>query len=248
MARWTPSSRAQRRRRRRPRAGAPNAPRRWRALTPGSARRWAATSASASTPTRSTVRCRLRRRAALSQWRPGLDLVVLGDCNPDLVLADPELEPTFGQAERLIDDAQLTIGGSGAIMACAAARLGLRTALVAVVGEDLFGRFMVQALGERGVDTSAIVVDRSLRTGLTVILAGTDDRAILTYPGAIAALTAGQVGSASGPHAPRPRRLILSSGCARARARRRARHRAARRGDARRSIRTGTRQGDGTAG
>jgi sugar/nucleoside kinase (ribokinase family) len=122
-----------------------------------------------------------------------VDLVVLGDCNPDLVLADPELEPAFGQAERLVDNAELTIGGSGAIMACAAARLGLRTALVAVVGDDLFGRFMVQALGERGVDTSAIVVDPSLRTGLTVILARPDDRAILTYPGAIAALTADRV-------------------------------------------------------
>lgn len=124
------------------------------------------------------------------------DLVVLGDCNPDLVLADPELEPAFGQAERLVDDAELTVGGSGAIMACAAARLGLRTALIAVVGEDLFGRFMVQALGERGVDTSAIVVDSSLRTGLTVILARQDDRAILTYPGAIAALTAERVDGA----------------------------------------------------
>jgi len=122
-----------------------------------------------------------------------LDLLILGDCNPDLVLADPDLEPAFGQVERLVADAQLTIGGSGAIMACAAARLGLRTAIAAVVGDDLFGRFMIDALDDRGVDTSAIVVDSALRTGLTVILARPADRAILTYAGAITALSAERV-------------------------------------------------------
>ena len=63
------------------------------------------------------------------------------------------------------DAFDLTIGGSGAIAACAAARLGLRTALAAVVGDDLFGRFMVAALAERGVNTEAIVVDPHARTG-----------------------------------------------------------------------------------
>jgi sugar/nucleoside kinase (ribokinase family) len=122
-----------------------------------------------------------------------LDLLVLGDVNPDLILADTELEVAFGQAETLVQDAALTIGGSGAIMACAAARLGLRTAIAAVVGDDLFGEFMLRALSERGVDTSGVVVDSALRTGLTVILARPGDRAILTFPGTIAAMTADQV-------------------------------------------------------
>jgi sugar/nucleoside kinase (ribokinase family) len=117
-----------------------------------------------------------------------LDLLVLGDINPDLVLADPDLEVAFGQAETLVDEATMTIGGSGAIMACAAARLGLRTAIAGVVGDDLFGRFMVDALTARGVNVSGVIVDATARTGLTVVLARPDDRAILTFPGAIAAL------------------------------------------------------------
>ncbi|MHB8241654.1 MAG: carbohydrate kinase family protein [Solirubrobacteraceae bacterium] len=125
-----------------------------------------------------------------------LDLLVLGDCNPDLVLADPELVPQFGQAERLVERAELTIGGSGAIMACGAARLGLRTALAAVSGDDLFGRFMAEALTERGVQTGGIVVDSELQTGITVILARPDDRAILTFPGAIAELRCSMVDGA----------------------------------------------------
>jgi sugar/nucleoside kinase (ribokinase family) len=122
-----------------------------------------------------------------------LDLLVLGDVNPDLVLADAELDVAFGQAERLVSKAELTIGGSGAIMACAAARLGLRTAIAAVVGDDLFGRFMIDSLRERGVDTSGVVVDAGLRTGVTVVLARPDDRAIITFPGAIAEMTVERV-------------------------------------------------------
>jgi sugar/nucleoside kinase (ribokinase family) len=52
---------------------------------------------------------------------------------------------------------------------------------------------MVRALGDRGVETGGLVIDPGARTGLSVILARDQDRAILTFPGAIAALEAGLV-------------------------------------------------------
>lgn len=52
---------------------------------------------------------------------------------------------------------------------------------------------MLDALQERGVDTSGVIVDTTLRTGVTVVLARAEDRAILTFPGAIAAMTAGHL-------------------------------------------------------
>jgi sugar/nucleoside kinase (ribokinase family) len=125
-----------------------------------------------------------------------IDLLVLGDCNPDLVLTGENVDPAFGQVERLVDGAELTIGGSAGIMACGAARLGLKTAFVGVVGDDLFGRFMIDALNGRGVDTQGIVVDPGSRTGLTVVLSRPGDRAILTFPGTIGALSVDQVDSA----------------------------------------------------
>jgi sugar/nucleoside kinase (ribokinase family) len=135
---------------------------------------------------------------------PDFDLLVLGDCNPDLVLRG-DVEPAFGQVERLVDSADMVVGGSGAIVACGAARLGLRTAFAGVVGDDVFGHFMVDALGERGVDTSGIVISTGERTGLTVVLARDGDRALLTFPGAIASLRAeavdgGLLGSARHVH------------------------------------------------
>lgn len=122
------------------------------------------------------------------------DLLVIGEINPDLILRGGDVEPAFGQAEKLVESATLTVGASSVIMACGAARLGLRVAFCGVVGDDLFGRFMLDAMRERGIDTTACRVDPALQTGFSVILARDDgDRAILTYPGSIAAQSAADI-------------------------------------------------------
>lgn len=121
------------------------------------------------------------------------DLLVVGDANPDVVLTGVSRPVEFGQRERLVDGAALTVGGSGAITACGAARLGLRTAFVGRVGDDPAGRYMLSALAERGVDVSGCVVDPSTPTALTVVLADGEDRAILTFPGCLPLLSARDV-------------------------------------------------------
>jgi sugar/nucleoside kinase (ribokinase family) len=121
------------------------------------------------------------------------DLLVIGEINPDLILRGRDVMPAFDQVEKLVDEATLTIGSSSVILACGAARLGLRTAFAGIVGDDHFGRFMLAAMAARGIDTSACLVDPTQATGLSVILARPGDRAILTFPGAIPALRAEQV-------------------------------------------------------
>jgi sugar/nucleoside kinase (ribokinase family) len=120
------------------------------------------------------------------------DILVAGEINPDLILSG-EVEPEFGQVEKLVDSATLTIGSSSAIFACGAARLGLHVAFVGVCGNDTFGRYMLTEMAARGVDTSAVIIRPSGQTGLSVILDRKVDRAILTHPGLIPALTAGDV-------------------------------------------------------
>jgi sugar/nucleoside kinase (ribokinase family) len=118
-----------------------------------------------------------------------LDLLVVGDANPDVIVAAPDLEPRFGQAEQLVDSATLVVGGSGAITAMGAARLGLRVGLCAVVGNDDLGRLMTVKLADAGVDLDRLVVDAHRPTGMSVILNRGDDRAVLTASGTISALT-----------------------------------------------------------
>ena len=116
------------------------------------------------------------------------DLLVVGEINPDLILRGGDLTPVFGQAEKLVDNAALTIGSSSVMVACGAARLGLHTAFIGVVGDDVFGHFMLDAMRAREVDTAGCRVDPSVQTGFSVILSQPADRAILTFPGSIAAL------------------------------------------------------------
>ena len=125
--------------------------------------------------------------------RAGVDLVVVGDANPDVLVIGDDVTPEFGQKEKLVRSGILTLGGSAAITAVAAARLGLSVALVAAVGPDAAGEFMRGELARAGVDTSWLAVRAAAPTGLTVVLTGGTDRAILTAAGAIGSLTASDV-------------------------------------------------------
>ena len=122
--------------------------------------------------------------------------MVLGDCNPDVLVLGDDVTPAFGQQEKLVASMSLVIGGSAAITAVAAARLGLRVALVAAVGADPAGRFMLDQLASEGVDTGAVAVRADAPTGMTVALSRGGDRAILTALGAVASLTASDVPAA----------------------------------------------------
>ncbi|GEK87938.1 carbohydrate kinase family protein [Microbacterium aerolatum] len=118
-------------------------------------------------------------------------VLVAGDANLDLVLRG-DVVPRFGQAEQLLDSADLVLGSSAGICAAGLARLGVDTALVARIGSDVFGGRTRELLEEAGVDTSAVrVVDDP--TGVSVILSAPEDRAILTLTGALAGILADEV-------------------------------------------------------
>jgi sugar/nucleoside kinase (ribokinase family) len=121
------------------------------------------------------------------------DLLVVGDCNPDVLVLGDDVTPAFGQQERLVSRISLLVGGSGSITAVAAARLGLRVALVAAIGTDAAGEFMTSQLAGAGVDVSALVLRPGLPTPMTVVLSRGTDRAILTAPGAMPTLATADV-------------------------------------------------------
>jgi sugar/nucleoside kinase (ribokinase family) len=123
---------------------------------------------------------------------PNFDILVAGEINPDLILTG-NVTPEFGQVEKVVDSAALTIGSSSAIFACGAARLGLRVAFIGVCGDDVFGRFMLEEMGGRGVDVSNVIVRQDGQTGLSMILNRDSDRAILTHLGLICALRASDI-------------------------------------------------------
>lgn len=73
-------------------------------------------------------------------------------------------------------------GGAPANVAVGLARLGVPSAMIAKVGADGFGRFLVQSLADAGVDTALVRLDPAGRTPVAFVsLAEDGDREFLFY-------------------------------------------------------------------
>ncbi len=116
------------------------------------------------------------------------DLLVVGELNPDLILKG-NVDPEFGQVEKLVDDFTVAPGGSSSIFAASAAKMGLKVLYASRVGDDIFGHYMIDALQAIGIDTRYVRVDPEIKTGATVILSRGQDRAMLTYLGSLSVIS-----------------------------------------------------------
>ena len=112
------------------------------------------------------------------------DILVIGELNVDLILNRLESFPETGK-EKLADEMVLTLGSSAAIFASNLSSLGTRVSFIAKTGNDVFGRFCIEQLEEKGVDTSMLIQADNLKTGATVILNYGEDRAMITHQGAM---------------------------------------------------------------
>lgn len=115
-------------------------------------------------------------------------LLVVGDLNADLILTGLSGHPRYGR-EVLVNGCSMTLGGSGAIFACGAARLGRRVKFVGKIGEDTTGDFVLKLLRDRGVDVSGVKRDAKTGTGIAVAFTETGDRALVSYLGTVATTT-----------------------------------------------------------
>jgi sugar/nucleoside kinase (ribokinase family) len=120
--------------------------------------------------------------------------LVVGELNPDLILSDYRSFPTLGQ-EVLVEGLDLMLGSASAICAVGLARLGDTVRMASKTGADQWGDFCIDVLARAGVDTSFVKRDPQSKTGLTVSITGSKDRALVTYLGAIATFRAADVDS-----------------------------------------------------
>jgi sugar/nucleoside kinase (ribokinase family) len=112
------------------------------------------------------------------------DVLVVGELNVDLILNDIRKYPEIGK-EVLASQMDLTLGSSSAIFASNLSTLGTRVAFAGMLGQDNFGDHVIDSLKSRGVDTQYIIRSPKQSTGATIILNFGEDRAMVTYPGAM---------------------------------------------------------------
>lgn len=123
-------------------------------------------------------------------------ICAVGSLNMDVVISG-ERFPEVGES-LMVRGLAFHPGGKGGNAAVAARRSGAGVLFIGRVGDDAFGADLVRGLGEQGIDTSLIEVDREVATGTAVILvsAVTGDNAIMVAPGANLAISAEQVQAA----------------------------------------------------
>jgi ribokinase len=124
------------------------------------------------------------------------DVFVLGSINQDFVLK-VERRPRPGET---VTNAELSThnGGKGANQATAAVLLGASVAFLGRVGDDEFGGPLVQALQEKGIDTSLVKRVSDASTGAAFITVTPDgENAITVAPGANRSVTPEDVDAAS---------------------------------------------------
>lgn len=120
------------------------------------------------------------------------DILVIGELNIDIILDKINGFPLIG-TEILADKMNITIGSSSAIFASNIATLGVSTAFCGMVGQDSFGKFILNELRNKNVDTAYIVESEEHHTGATVVLNYSDDRANITNCGAMEVFSAANI-------------------------------------------------------
>lgn len=107
---------------------------------------------------------------------------VIGSCNMDITV-EADRRPGAGETvmgNRLI----VSPGGKGANQAVAAARLGYEVYMVGCVGDDAYGKMMLDALAKSGVKTDYVETLENITTGTAHITLAEGDNSIIVIKGA----------------------------------------------------------------
>lgn len=110
------------------------------------------------------------------------DVLVVGDINPDIMMIDYDRLPNPGEETHSVD-AEVALGGGCAICASGLAKLGMNVAVYGFLGKDMFGKMMLDKLEEVGVKTSEVKIMDDVKTGFSIALTNSKDRAFVTYNG-----------------------------------------------------------------
>ena len=112
------------------------------------------------------------------------DIAAIGELNVDVILNQIDGFPEMGN-EKFAGQMLLTLGSSTAIFAANASSLGPKVCFVGMIGKDSFGALVKESLEAKGVATDYLIESSSAATGATIVMSYDEDRANLTYQGAM---------------------------------------------------------------
>ena len=114
-----------------------------------------------------------------------MKLAVVGNVNADLLVWPVEELPPPG-ADQLVESMEIRAAGGAGNTALALAALGRPPLLAGCVGEDHFGKFILESLSAAGVATDHVTIVPKARTGISIAFeAPGRDRSFLTFSGSL---------------------------------------------------------------
>jgi sugar/nucleoside kinase (ribokinase family) len=114
----------------------------------------------------------------------GCEVFCAGNAVLDVLVRPVDELPAPGASRRL-EEVGLGPGGNGVTTSVALARLGVRVALAALLGEDRLGEILRSSLRSEGVDDSNVITLKNARTSLSMVLVqSSGERRFLIFRGA----------------------------------------------------------------
>ncbi len=100
---------------------------------------------------------------------------VLGDANVDMVL-------NLSKKDKL-GDPELFSGGSSANVASGLARLGLKVSFFGSLGNDMYGKYVINEMNSEGIDTSNIELLDEFNTAMVIgVVEKSSERSLFVWP------------------------------------------------------------------
>ena len=100
---------------------------------------------------------------------------VLGDANVDMIL-------NLSKKDKL-GDPELFSGGSSANVAAGLARLGLKVSFFGSLGNDMYGKYVINEMNSEGIDTSNIELLDEFNTAMVIgVVEKSSERSLFVWP------------------------------------------------------------------
>jgi len=110
------------------------------------------------------------------------DAYIYGDINVDIVIPGVEHIPFPGQ-EDIVDTMNTYVGGGAALFTLGLGKLGLHPVFQGTIGDDCYGKFILEEFEQKHVDSSLLKISKKNKTGISISFTNENDRSFLTYRG-----------------------------------------------------------------
>ena len=113
---------------------------------------------------------------------PKLDVLGLGTCNTDFLMNVSRFSDADDEVD--IEKLRISLGGSAANFTVGVSRLGLKAGIMARIGNDQYGKYILSEFKREDIDTDRLIpIDE--KTGMAFIAVEPDgERSIYTFMGA----------------------------------------------------------------